>query len=56
MCIRRYITIRVIPQTIGAHAGLAGSCTLMEFAELRPVAYVEEETAGRFMEEPEDYG
>jgi transcriptional regulator with XRE-family HTH domain len=51
MGVRSYITIRVVPAGIGAHAGLAGSCRLMESSEFRPVAYVEEETAGHFLEE-----
>jgi hypothetical protein len=50
--VRSYITIRVVPVSVGAHAGTAGSCRLMEFAEFKPVAYVEEETAGHFLEDP----
>jgi Domain of unknown function (DUF5753)/Helix-turn-helix domain len=50
--VRPHITIRVIPAALGAHAGNSGSCRLMEFSEFRPVAYVEEESAGLFMEEP----
>jgi hypothetical protein len=48
--VRRYISVRVVPAAFGAHAGTAGSCRLMEFAELKPVVYVEEETAGHFLE------
>lgn len=51
MSVRSYIGIRVIPAAFGAHAGTAGSCRLMEFAEFKPVVYVEEETAGHFLEE-----
>lgn len=54
MGVRKYITIRVIPAAAGAHAGIAGSCTLMEFGALKPVVYIEEETAGHFLEEPEE--
>jgi Domain of unknown function (DUF5753)/Helix-turn-helix domain len=50
--VRSYISIRVVPIAIGAHPGMAGSCRLMEFSEFRPIAYVEEHTAGHFMEEP----
>ncbi|HEX4725529.1 MAG TPA: helix-turn-helix transcriptional regulator [Pseudonocardiaceae bacterium] len=50
--VRRYISVRVVPAAFGAHAGTAGSCRLMEFAELKPVAFVEEETAGHFLELP----
>jgi hypothetical protein len=52
MGVRSYINIRVIPAAAGAHAGTAGSCRLMEFTEFKPVAYVEEEMAGHFLEQP----
>jgi hypothetical protein len=52
MSVRSYITIRVIPAAFGAHASTSGACRLMEFDELKPVAYVEEEAAGHFMEVP----
>jgi transcriptional regulator with XRE-family HTH domain len=51
MGVRSYITIRVIPAALGAHASVAGACRLMEFDELKPVVYIEEETAGHFLEE-----
>ncbi|HEX3781522.1 MAG TPA: helix-turn-helix transcriptional regulator [Pseudonocardiaceae bacterium] len=49
---RSYISVRVIPAAAGAHAGLAGSFCLMEFAEFGPVVSVEQETAGYFLDEP----
>lgn len=52
MSVRSYITIRVIPASFGAHAAMAGACRLMESTEFRPVAYVEEQTSGNFMEDP----
>ena len=52
MSVRRYITIQVIPASFGAFATADNSCRLMEFADLKPVAYVEEETAGNFLEDP----
>ena len=52
--VRTYISIRVVPAAFGAHASMSGACRLMEFAEFKPVVYVEEETAGHFMEEPEE--
>jgi len=52
MSVRRYITVRVIPAAKGAIPALDGSCRLMEFEDLRPVVYVEEQTAGNFMEDP----
>jgi hypothetical protein len=54
MGVRSYINIRVIPAAFGAHAGTAGSCSLMEFSEFKPVVYAEEETVGHFLEEPEE--
>ncbi len=52
MSIRSHISIHVIPSSIGAHAGLAGSCCLMEFKGFGPVVYVEGEMAGQFLEDP----
>jgi hypothetical protein len=52
--VRSYIDIRVIPTAYGAHAGTAGACRLMEFTEFKPVAYIEEETAGHFLEEVDE--
>lgn len=52
--VRRYIGIRVVPASFGAHAGIAGSCRLMEFAELKPVVYVDEQTASHFLEQRSD--
>jgi transcriptional regulator with XRE-family HTH domain len=54
MSVRPYILLRVIPAAVGAHAGLAGSFTLMEFAEIKPVVYLESETSTLFLEEPEE--
>ena len=51
MSVRRYITIRVITAASGAIPALDGSCRLMEFQDLKPVVYVEEQTAGNFMED-----
>jgi hypothetical protein len=52
MGVRSYVNIRVVPAAFGAHAGTAGACRLMRFEDFKPVAYVEEETAGHFLEEP----
>jgi hypothetical protein len=54
MSVRSYINIRVVPAVIGAHAAIAGSCSLMEFTEFKPMAYVDEQTASHFLEEPEE--
>ncbi|HEY0807773.1 MAG TPA: helix-turn-helix transcriptional regulator, partial [Pseudonocardiaceae bacterium] len=49
--VRRYISIRVIPLSHGAHPAMDNSCRLVEFEEMKPVVYVEEQTAGNFMED-----
>ncbi|MGH3770939.1 MAG: helix-turn-helix domain-containing protein [Pseudonocardiaceae bacterium] len=50
---RPYLKLRVIPVSHGAHAALAGPFTFMEFAEFRPVVYLESETSCVFLEKPE---
>jgi hypothetical protein len=52
MSVRPQIAMRVIPTAAGAHAGLAGSCCLMEFAEFGPVVAIQHEAVGYFLEEP----
>jgi hypothetical protein len=49
---RSYLTLRVVPTALGAHAATAGSFILMEFAEFKPVAYLESETSSLFLEKP----
>jgi len=50
MSVRSYITLRVVPLSIGAHTAMAGAFKLMEFAEFRPVVYVESECSNLFLE------
>ncbi|MPZ66685.1 MAG: helix-turn-helix domain-containing protein [Pseudonocardiaceae bacterium] len=54
MSVRPHVTLRVLPAALGAHAGLAGPFTLMQFAEFRPVAYLDSETSSLFLEKPEE--
>lgn len=54
MSVRSYITIQVIPAAFGAHAGSAGSFTLLESPDYKPVVYLEGETSGLFLEKPEE--
>ncbi|MEO7196323.1 MAG: helix-turn-helix transcriptional regulator [Pseudonocardiaceae bacterium] len=54
MARRSYLTLRVVPAARGGHAGIAGPFMLMEFAEFKPVAYLESETACLFLERPEE--
>ncbi len=52
--IRPYLTLRVVPAARGGHAAINGTFRLMEFAEFRPVAYLESQTASLFLEKPEE--
>lgn len=54
LSVRTNLTLRVLPSAIGAHAGCAGSFKLMEFAEFKPIVYLDSETSSLFLEEPEE--
>ncbi len=54
MSARSYLTLRVVPVALGAHAAMTGAFHLMEFAEFKPVAYLESETSSLFLEKPEE--
>ncbi|HEY6423458.1 MAG TPA: helix-turn-helix transcriptional regulator [Pseudonocardiaceae bacterium] len=54
MSARSSLTLRVIPVALGAHAAMTGAFRLMEFAEFKPVAYLESETSSLFLEKPEE--
>jgi hypothetical protein len=54
MSVRSYVTLRVLPASLGAHAGLSGPFTLMEFNDFRPVVYLDSETSSLFLEKPEE--
>ncbi len=54
MSVRPCISLRVVPAGFGAHAGVAGSFTFMEFSEIKPVVYMESETTTLFLEEAEE--
>lgn len=41
LSVRGYITIRVVPRSIGMHAGASGDFRLMQFPKYPPVVYVE---------------
>jgi hypothetical protein len=49
---RPYLTLRVVPAALGAHAATAGSFMLMEFTEFKPVVYLDSETSSLFLEKP----
>lgn len=54
MATRSYLVVRVVPTSLGAHAATAGAFTLMDFAEFKPVVYLESETSCAFLEKPEE--
>jgi transcriptional regulator with XRE-family HTH domain len=54
MAVRPYISLRVIPVALGAHAATAGPFIYLEFAEFRPVVYLESETSSLFLEKNEE--
>ena len=54
MSVRSYVTLRVLPASLGAHASLSGPFTLMEFSDFRPVVFLDSETSSLFLEKPEE--
>lgn len=54
MSVRPYISLRLVPASIGAHPAMAGSFSLMRFAEINPVVYLESEISTQFLEEPDE--
>ncbi len=54
MSVRPYLTLRVVPAALGGHAATAGSFQLMEFAEFKPVAYLDSQTSCLFLERSEE--
>jgi hypothetical protein len=51
MAIRPYISVRVVPLSIGVHAGLAGSFTKLGFEKFEPVVFVETHNLSLFLED-----
>lgn len=51
MLVRRYLTVRVVPISIGAHAGLASSFIQLRYDKFEPVVYVENLNTGLFLED-----
>ncbi|HEY2765147.1 MAG TPA: helix-turn-helix transcriptional regulator [Pseudonocardiaceae bacterium] len=54
MSTRPYLTLRVVPVALGAHAAMTGAFRLMEFPEFKPVVYLESETSCLFLEKPDE--
>lgn len=51
---RPNVTFRVVPNSVGTHAGLNGSVTLLEFAGEVSVAYVEQLDTATYVRTPSD--
>lgn len=51
MLVRRYISFRVVPTAIGAHAGLASSFVQLRYDRFEPVVYIENHNTGLFLED-----
>ncbi|GAA1994681.1 helix-turn-helix transcriptional regulator [Amycolatopsis minnesotensis] len=54
MSVRSNVSLRVIPTEAGAHIGTGGPFTLLEFADIRPVAYLENHVSSLFIEERDE--
>jgi hypothetical protein len=48
---RSYITVRVVPIAIGAHAGLSGSFMQLKYEKFEPVVYLESQNSCLFLED-----
>ncbi|NKE57773.1 helix-turn-helix domain-containing protein [Lentzea sp. PSKA42] len=51
MAQRSYITLRVVPTAIGAHAGTSGSFLQLGYEKFDPVIFLEGKTSGLFLED-----
>ncbi|ALG13453.1 helix-turn-helix domain-containing protein [Kibdelosporangium phytohabitans] len=51
---RTNIEVRVIPFQHGAHTGLDGTYTVLEFEKARPIVFLEHKASSLFVDEPED--
>ncbi|MFC3898214.1 helix-turn-helix domain-containing protein [Lentzea rhizosphaerae] len=51
MLVRQYISFRVVPTAIGAHAGLASSFVQLRYEKFEPVVYIENHNTGLFLED-----
>jgi transcriptional regulator with XRE-family HTH domain len=51
MTVRPYLTVRIMPVAVGAHAGSAGSFTRLRYEKFEPVIFVEGGRTGLFLED-----
>lgn len=48
---RSYITVRILPTSVGAHAGLGGTFVLLQYERHEPVVYTDGENNSLFLED-----
>ncbi|MFD4641702.1 Scr1 family TA system antitoxin-like transcriptional regulator [Lentzea sp. NPDC058436] len=51
MMVRPYVTIRILPSEVGAHAGVGGSFVQLSYEKFNPVIFVEGARTGLFLED-----
>ncbi|NGY65690.1 helix-turn-helix domain-containing protein [Lentzea sp. NEAU-D13] len=53
LSVRKYVSIRIVPRSIGMHAGVSGDFRLMKFPKYPPVVYVESVKCCLFFDDKE---
>lgn len=53
LSVRKYISIRIVPRSIGMHAGTCGDFRLMKFSKYPPVVYIESVRCCLFFDDKE---
>lgn len=53
LSVRKYISIRIIPRSIGVHAGVTGDFRLMRFPKYPPVIYIDSVRCSLFFDDKE---
>src|SRR5690348_7263413 len=53
LSVRKYISIRIVPRSVGMHAGVSGDFRLMKFPKYPPVVYVESVKCCLFFDDKE---
>lgn len=54
LSVRSYVSIRVVPASLGGHPGIAGQFMLLESPAYNPVAYLDSETSCLFLEHADE--
>lgn len=54
--VRPAVSLRVVPRTAGAHAGMAGAFSLLNVRDFKRIVFVDGETASHFIESPAEVG